>query len=84
MSNEERFWESAIAEAVREDTPPDVAPRVLAELADDAQSNEPRAEPRPRGRVIRAVARYGLEIGTAAVVVLAIAWATCALWRRCR
>ena len=70
MVNEERFWDASIAEAVREDSPPDLTARVLKELAESPESVT--AAPRRKGRLLKIC----LELAAAACVVVAIGWAT--------
>jgi hypothetical protein len=70
MVNEERFWDASIAEAVREDTPPDLTARVLKELAESPETVT--AAPRRKGRLLKIC----LELAAAACVVVAIGWAT--------
>jgi hypothetical protein len=70
--NEERFWESAIQEAVRNDPPPDVTARVLAGLAEPEPAPKPVDAPRGRLRLLRILA----EVAVAAAVVFAIGWLT--------
>lgn len=76
MSNDERFWEAAIAESVRQTPPPDVTGQVLAALADDKPAHTPPEEVKPDGRVLRAVVRIGAEVAIAAGVMFAIGWLT--------
>ncbi|MBZ0136772.1 MAG: hypothetical protein K8I27_10405 [Planctomycetes bacterium] len=68
MINEERFWETSIAEAVSDRTPPDVTARVFAELAGEVQAPETRKRPR--------LSRLALELVAVAAVVVAIGLAT--------
>ena len=70
MVNEERFWDASIAEAVREDSPPDLTARVLKELAESPEGVT--AAPRKKGRLLKIC----LELAAAACVVVAIGWAT--------
>jgi hypothetical protein len=72
MINEERFWESAIQEAVRNDPPPDVTARVLAGLAEPVPAATIVTPPRGKLRLLRVLA----EVAVAAAVVFAIGWLT--------
>ena len=70
MINEERFWEASVAEAVSEESPPDVTAKVLKELAE--KEEPPKANKRGKVRFVR----WALELGAAACVVVAIGLAT--------
>jgi hypothetical protein len=72
MINEQRFWEAAIQEVLRNDAPPDVTARVLAGLAESAPTANPAVAPRGRVRPLRVLA----EVAAAAAVVFAIGWLT--------
>jgi hypothetical protein len=67
VSNEERFWEASIAEAVTSRAPPDQSAEILAKL------NAP-AQRKPRGRM--RWLRYPVQLAAAAALVLAIGLAT--------
>ncbi|MCC6464732.1 MAG: hypothetical protein IT463_05270 [Planctomycetes bacterium] len=67
-SNEQRFWESAVAEAVHRRGPPDQTAEILARLAGGNRAAAPRR--------LRPWLRYPLELAVAATVVLAIGVST--------